>query len=448
MTLNQNTPAKQGRTHYIRPALVAVLVGASIFLSAFFLISPDASSERLFGGISLLQDVSSRSAVPEDEASDSGEKNLARYDFRLTATDTFFSTMSVFNLTGPEINEIADKAKAIYDLSRIKEDTVLRVFSDKDKWQRIEYGLSAYETLVVENTAQGVIARKEELPHETRVATVVGTIESSLYEAGLGAGADPELIMNLSDIFAWEIDFASDIQKGDSFNILYEATFVEGKPVASGKVLAAEMLNNGKTYTAVYFEENGQKGGYYDAEGRSLRRALLKSPLRFRRITSYFTKKRYHPILRRFRPHHGIDYAAPVGTPVESAGSGKVRFAGWRNGYGNTIEIRHNNSYSTVYAHLSRIAKGIRPGASVEQGDVVGYVGSTGISTGPHLHYEVRVAGRLVNPLSIRSMPTKAIAKSEMERFNSVKHGLVARLADSRMVVASNPKEVASAGNN
>lgn len=441
-------PAKNGNTYYIRPAFIALLVGTALFLSAFFLLSPDASSERLLRGVSASNGVFSGNGASKNEAVDSGEKALTRYDFRLTATDTFFSVMSVFNLTGIEINEIAGKSKGVYDLSRIKEGAVLRVFSGKDKWQSIEYDLSAYETLVVENTAQGIIAGKKELPHETRVTTVAGTIESSLYEAGLGAGADPELIMNLSDIFAWEIDFASDIQKGDTFNILYEATFVEGTPVASGKVLAAEMINNGKHYAAVYFEENGQKGGYYDADGRSLRRALLKSPLRFRRITSYFTKKRFHPILKRYRPHHGIDYAAPVGTPVESAGSGKVLFAGWRSGYGNTIEIRHNNSYATVYAHLSRIAKGVRTGASVDQGDVVGYVGSTGISTGPHLHYEVRVAGRLVNPLSIRSMPTKAIAKSEMGRFNSAKQGLMARLADSRIVVASNPKEAASGGNN
>ncbi|MEK6531406.1 MAG: peptidoglycan DD-metalloendopeptidase family protein [Deltaproteobacteria bacterium] len=440
--------AKNGGKHYIRPAFIALLVGTALFLSAFFLLSPDASSERLLQGVSPSNGVFSGNGASKNEAIDPGEKALTRYDFRLTATDTFFSVMSVFNLTGIEINEIAGHAKGVYDLSRIKEDAVLRVFSGKDKWQRIEYDLSAYETLVVENTAQGIIAGKKELPHETRVTAVAGTIESSLYEAGLGAGADPELVMNLSDIFAWEIDFASDIQKGDTFNILYEATFVEGKPVASGKVLAAEMINNGKTYAAVYFEENGQKGGYYDADGRSLRRALLKSPLRFRRISSYFTKKRFHPILKRYRPHHGIDYAAPMGTPLESAGSGKVRFAGWRNGYGNTIEIRHNNNYATVYAHLSRIAKGVRTGASVEQGEVIGYVGSTGISTGPHLHYEVRVAGRLVNPLSIRSMPTKAIAKSEMARFNSAKQGLMARLADSRIVVASNPRQAASGRSN
>ncbi|MEK7680183.1 MAG: M23 family metallopeptidase, partial [Deltaproteobacteria bacterium] len=168
----------------------------------------------------------------------------------------------------------------------------------------------------------------------------------------------------------------------------------------------------------------------YDSAGGSMERTLLKSPLRFRRITSYFSRKRFHPIHKRYRPHHGIDYAAPTGTPVEAAGSGRVVHAGWKGGYGNFVELRHSNGYVTGYGHLSRIGKGIRTGANIEQGSIVGYVGSTGISTGPHLHYEVKRHGSLINPLSIKPTPNKAIAKGEMNRFASVRDDILKTLSN------------------
>ncbi len=235
--------------------------------------------------------------------------------------------------------------------------------------------------------------------------------------------------MNMTDIFAWDVDFGSEIQKGDSFSMLFEETHVNGRPVRTGRILGAEMTNAGKKYTAVYYVDGRGKGGYYDNDGRSMERTLLKSPLRFRRITSYFSRRRFHPILRRYRPHHGIDYAAPAGTPVEAAGSGRVVHAGWKGGYGNFVEVRHSNGYVTGYGHLSRIGKGIRPGANIEQGSIVGYVGSTGISTGPHLHYEVRRSGSLINPLSIKPTPNKAVAGSEMARFASVRNDILKTLS-------------------
>ena len=210
--------------------------------------------------------------------------------------------------------------------------------------------------------------------HE-KEAVVSGVIESSLYEDGVKAGADPQLIMSLTDVFAWDVDFTSDVQKGDTFRILYEALYVDGAPVSAGRILGAEMVNNGKKYSAVYFEGTG---GYYDLDGKSLRRTLLKSPLRFRRITSHFTKSRFPPILKKFRPHHGIDYGAPKGTPVESAGSGRVAFAGWKNGYGN---LSRGITTVTNGLRTPRQQKASARGRRLP-GDLIGYVGSTGISTG------------------------------------------------------------------
>ena len=435
-------PEKKDLKSIARPILVVSLVGIALFFSAFFLVSPEAYSEKFYGEKTGIRPVqpnpsSGEASVPGSSVSDE-EPGEGRYDFMINGSHTFYKIMSIFGAPGADIQAITRMAKPVYDLRRLKKDTVLKVFTIDNLWRRIEYRFSEYETLVVENdegSPQGVKVTKTELPHEKKEAVVSGVIESSLYEDGVKAGADPQLIMSLTDVFAWDVDFTSDVQKGDTFRILYEALYVDGAPVSAGRILGAEMVNNGKKYSAVYFEG---AGGYYDMDGKSLRRTLLKYPQRLRRITSYFTNRRFHPILKQFRPHHGIDYGAPKGTPVESAGSGRVAFAGWKNGYGNFVEIRHNNSYSTGYGHLSRIAKGVSTGAKVSQGDLIGYVGSTGISTGPHLHYEVKLGGSLINPLSVKAVADVSIGKKDRQRFASAAAEALKKLsgADTHAAVA------------
>lgn len=429
---------KDTRKNLFRPIILAVLVGASLFLSVVFLLSPDASSRYSNPVITAPSiDVVKESAsvnVPEQKP------KTARYDFRLSGSNTFYNVLSVLNVPGTEIQMIAKKARPIYDLKQLKKDEVLRVYTLEDKLDKIEYKFNEYSVLLIErapNEAGGFKATKSELPHEVKEIRVAGTIENSLYEDGIKAGGDPQAIMALSDIFAWDVDFASDIQRGDKFSILYDVLYVEGRPVRmTGRIQGAEMVNNGKKYSAFYYK--GAEGdGYYDADGKSLRRTLLKSPLRFRRITSYFTNSRFHPILKRYRPHHGIDYAAPTGTPIESAGSGRVAFAGWKNGYGNFIEIKHNNNYTTAYGHLSRIAKGVRTGSKISQGDVIGFVGSTGISTGPHLHYEVRLGKALVNPLSIKAIADISLSKKEKQKFVSLRDEISKKLSSVALASAS-----------
>ncbi|MBI1910446.1 MAG: peptidoglycan DD-metalloendopeptidase family protein [Deltaproteobacteria bacterium] len=428
-----------------RTILLAVLVGISLFLSVLFLFNHEATSDKLVNATSFkpngigVNSETSDLKMPEKPA---GPK-VNRYDFRLTGNKTFYSVMSVLNVPGAEIQDIVKKARPIYDLKQMKKDTVLRVYTLNDKLDKIEYKFNDYSMLLGERQEDGSFKlAKAERPHETKPIVVSGRIENSLYEDAIKAGADPQAIMALSDIFAWDVDFASDIQKGDTFSILTEMLYVEGMPVRTGKVLGAEMVNGGKKYSAFYFD--GKDGGsYYDADGKSLRRTLLKSPLRFRRITSYFSKGRFHPILKRYRPHHGIDYGAPTGTPIESAGSGVVRFAGWKGGYGNYIEIRHNNGYTTAYGHLSRMGKGIRTGSKISQGDVIGYVGSTGISTGPHLHYEVKLGGKLINPLSIKAVADASISKKEKGRFVSLRDD-IKRKFSSGTTVASVKGQAAS----
>lgn len=410
---------------HLRTALIVSLAGLSFLLSFLFIVSPEASLKW--------------QAVPEQEAgAEDAPKGpeLVRHDFKLAGNNTFYQIMSGLNVPGPEILEIAEKARPIFSMRQLRKDSVLTIYTLEEAVRRIEYKFSDYEYLLIEKTPEGgIFASKAELPNEIREVVVSGTIENSLYEDAMKAGADPQAVMALTDIFAWDIDFTSDIRKGDSFRILKEVLYVEGVPVRSGKIIGAEMVNGGKTYTAVYYEGNGGTG-YYDGEGRSLRRSLLKTPLRYRRVSSHFTTKRYHPILKKYRPHHGIDYAAPVGTPVEAAGSGIVKFAGTNRGYGNYVEIRHNNGYSTLYAHLSKIRKGIRTGVKVSQGDMIGYVGCTGLCSGPHLHYEVRVNGRLINPLSIKPVPDKSIPKNEWQAFAAVRDEISAKLLTDGTAIA------------
>ncbi len=397
-----------------RRILTATGIAVVLALLFFFVVSPRAFSEKNAADFI--------PAAPDKPPTTAPvEPQPKRYDFRLTGSETFFGVMALFNASGQEINEIVRLASPVYDLKLLKKDSVLKVVAIGDKWQSIAYAFNDYDLLVVSKDATGAIkAAKTELPHETRRVVASGTIENSLYEGGVRAGIDPQVILDLSDVFAWDVDFASDIRKGDSFSVVYEELYVEGRAVRPGRVLAAEMVNDGRRFAALYFNDAGT-GAYYDEDGRSLRRTLLKSPLRFRRISSYFTNRRFHPINKRYRPHHGIDYAAPTGTPVEGAGSGRVVYAGWKGGYGNYVEIKHTNGYTTAYGHLSRIRKGLRPGVKIEQGDMVGYVGSTGISTGPHLHYEVKLNGRLINPLGLKSAPNKSVDKAAMARFISAR---------------------------
>ena len=232
--------------------------------------------------------------------------------------------------------------------------------------------------------------------------------------------------MRLSEVFAWQIDFFR-IQRGDRFRVVYEERTVDGTTIGPGDIVAAYFVHRGRTYYAYRFDD-GEGSEYFDENGQSLRRELLKAPLRFSRISSRFTNRRFHPVLKRYRPHHGTDYAAPTGTPVLSVGDGTVQFAAYKGYNGNYVKIRHNATYTTGYLHLSRIADGLRPGATVKQGDTIGYVGSTGLSTGPHLDYRFWKNGTAIDPYSVELPPARPVAPQHMTAFRNVVDGLYEQL--------------------
>ena len=252
-----------------------------------------------------------------------------------------------------------------------------------------------FQRFVLQRTAQGLMAQQDALPMTTSIRMSGGTVAQSLYDASDEAKLPESVTSQLTEIFSSQIDFHRTLRKGAKFSVVYEVLEAEGEPLRAGRVLSAEFENDNKTFNAVWFEPPGKKGAYYALDGKSLRRSFLAAPLRYSRITSSFGLRK-HPILHTMRRHEGVDYAAPTGTPVATVGDGVVESAGWQNGYGNVVVVRHNAAYTTVYGHLSRIQ--VKRGQSVHQGQLIGNVGSTGWSTGPHLHFEYRVNGRYTDP--------------------------------------------------
>ena len=263
---------------------------------------------------------------------------------------------------------------------------------------------------------------------ETRVKESIGLIKDSLYQAGLDAGLSDNLIMRFVSIYGWDIDFALDIHKGDHFKIIYEERFKHGLKVGDGSILVAEFNNQGKNLRAVRYTSPEGQIGYFNEDGYSMRKAFLRTPLKFNRISSGFSLSRKHPILNRMRAHKGVDYAAPSGTPVKATGDGNVVAIGKSGGYGNMIVLRHAGIYNTVYAHLLGFAKGLKRGQHVEQGDIVGYVGKTGLATGPHLHYEFRVNGVHQNPLTVTLPKALKIPDQQKQHFHQQTSPLFAQL--------------------
>lgn len=265
----------------------------------------------------------------------------------------------------------------------------------------------------------------------TKIST--GTIKSSLYEASQAAKISDQMVLELSKIFAYDIDFAQDLQKGDTFKVIYEEAFVDGKKIGTGKILAAEFTNDGTTYRAVRYVDKSGNAAFYSPDGKALRKGFLRTPVEYARISSGFSLGRLHPILNKIRAHKGTDYSAPTGTPIRASGDGRVTLAGAYSGYGNTVIIQHDSTYTTLYGHMSRFAGDVRKGSSVKQGQIIGYVGSTGLATGPHLHYEFHVNGKVVNPVTAAIPRAQPLSKGEMARFSAQAQPYLAQLSNTKI---------------
>lgn len=355
--------------------------------------------------------------VPEPPEAQTAALGLSTIEVIVSQNDTLeriFRRLQI-NLTDLASLRSLPGLKAQLDRLRPGEALTL-VHRDGELWG-FERRLSLSETLKVVKDDAGFAADVLEVPLEVRVRTVSGVIDRSLFEAVTAAGAHDRTALALAEIFGWDIDFVLDIQRGDSFVLTYEELRQDGRHVQDGPILAAKFVNRGREYRAVRYVDPNGVASYYTPDGQSMRKAFLRAPVEFTRVSSRFNLNRRHPVLNRIRAHRGVDYAAPIGTPVRAAGDGRVRFVGGKGGYGKVVEIDHSRGVVTVYAHLSRFAPGLRSGKRVTQGSVIGYVGMTGLATGPHLHYEYRLNGVHKNPQTVKLPEAKPIAPEWREDF-------------------------------
>ena len=379
-------------------------------------------------------------ATPLAAAVDAAEAGLDQIEVVVRRNDTLDQIFRRLQLSLTDLANLRAMQGLKTALDRLHPGELLTLSHRDGTLFSLSRRLSPSEVLKVERDAEaGFVANIEETPLERTPVTTEGVIRSSLFEAAGSAGLRDQTTLALAELFGWDIDFVLDLREGDTFKVTYEKVSREGEVIGDGNILAAEFVNQGHVYRAVRFVDADGKAAYYTPEGNSLRKAFLKAPLEFTRISSVFNPSRRHPILNKIRAHRGVDYAAPSGTPIRAAGDGRVQFRGVKGGFGNVLEIAHANKVVTVYGHLSKFAKGLSTGDKVRQGEVVAYVGKTGLATGPHLHFEYRVGGEWKNPQTIlktaqAAAPIAPAARAEFERQS---RPLLAMLDDA--IAPANP---------
>ena len=327
------------------------------------------------------------------------------------------------------LHKIVNSSKQAESLAQIRPGQRLRFqFDENNELTRLELHRNRVESLRVAIADDDINVEEVSKAVERRVSATAGIIESSLFVDGQKAGLSDGQIMELATVFGWDIDFALEIRAGDQFRVLYEEQYLDGEKLRNGPILAAEFTSRGTTFRAVRYEDGSGEVGYFDTDGQSKRRAFIRTPIKFARVSSGFTVRRWHPILKKWRSHKGVDYAAPMGTPVKATGDGRVLFRGKKNGYGNTVILAHTGQYTTVYAHLSKFSARATNGNRVKQGQVIGYVGKTGLATGPHLHYEFRVNGQHRDPLRVKLPKSLSLPPAELAAFRKTTAPLLAKL--------------------
>lgn len=348
--------------------------------------------------------------------------------FKVKSGDNLSKIFSRAGLTARDVHNVALADKKTKLFNRLRPGQQLKLSIDDSGLVKLRIEKSVLESVEFTRTDKGYEQSTLILEPEIRQQFISGEINSSLYLAAKQAGLSEKVTMELAEVFGWDIDFALDIRKGDQFRVLFEERYLNNEKIGDGAILAAEFTNNGDTFAAVRYEDSSGDISYYTPDGRSMRKAFLRSPVDFRRISSGFQKERFHPVLGKKRPHRGTDYAAKTGTPIKASGDGKVIWRGTKGGYGRTVILQHGNSITTLYAHMSKYNAKVKKGSRVKQGQTIGYVGMSGTATGPHLHYEFRVSGVHKNPMTVRLPDAQPIAKKERAAFTLVANQLIATL--------------------
>jgi murein DD-endopeptidase MepM/ murein hydrolase activator NlpD len=357
-----------------------------------------------------------------EEVAEVAQENVPPVEMKIARGDNFVGALQKSGISAEDANTISYAAQHAFNMRQVRAGNTIVITKTPDgKLHEIDYKIDADRMLEIIPSDSGFSAEVKAIPSKTEVATVIGQIDGSLFNAVAQAGESPELTLALARIFSYDLDFYTDPRKGDTFRVVLEKKkYADGKTAGYGKILAAEYNNGARKYQALLFHDDGGRPGYYTAEGKALQKAFLRSPLKFAApVTSHFSKARFHPILKRYRPHMGTDYGAPVGTPVQTIGAGRVVFAGRKGGEGNMIQIAHNNGYETMYLHLSRMY--VRNGDHVEGGKTIGLVGSTGLSTGPHLDFRILQRGQYMNFEKLGLPPSDPVSRKAWPEFALVR---------------------------
>lgn len=422
--LPDNAEATRAEPTLLEPAASIALPGGGP--AGDITVSDDSSTEEALEGTAATADIGG-AATPADWRHVSVRKG-----------DSLSLIFSRNGLTGQELHQVMTLGGDTQALKKILPGSEIRLLLDADgRLHALAHDIGEARTLHVERKdGGGFSANTVERARDTRVTQASGTIQDSLFMAASRSGLSDGLIMELVRIFGWDIDFALDIRQNDRFSVVYEEIYLEGEKLRDGRILAAEFVNRDRLFRAIRHTDAQGRTDYYSPDGKSMRKAFLRSPVDYTRVSSRFSTGRLHPVLNRIRAHKGVDYAAPPGTPVRSTGDGRVISKGVNGGYGNTVIIQHGNRYSTLYAHLSGFARGLKQGDRVSQGQVIGYVGSTGLATGPHLHYEFRVDDIHRDPLKVQFPDAAPVPEKHMADFLEHARPLLGRL-DAMQTIAS-----------
>lgn len=357
---------------------------------------------------------------------------------RVPAGENFVAALQKFGLTPSEASDASVAAQRAYNLRQVRAGNSITVNRTVEgKLREIDYKIDPDRMLRITPVGKGFAAAIRDIPSKTEVVAVTGQIDDSLFMAVADAGESPELAMRLAQIFGYDLDFYTDPRKGDTFRVILEKRkYANGQTASYGKIFAAEYDNGGKKYQALLFHDPAGQAGYYTADGKSLQKAFLRSPLKFgAAITSHFSKARFHPILKTYRAHMGTDYGAPIGTPVQSIGAGRVLFAGRKGGEGNMVQVAHANGYETMYLHLSKMF--VRQGEHIEIGKTIGLVGSTGLSTGPHLDFRILEKGQYKNFEKLGLQPSDPVSKKNLPEFAELREKWLPVLKNPEMLQAA-----------
>lgn len=431
LVLNPSQPAKPTTEIEADSAQIAAVVETISAETPIILSKYSESSPTKIFEMSELSSVfnSTASSAATQEQAKSTPPSMQ--ELTIKSGDNLSSVFDRMGLNDRDIYELFDGSKSAKDLRSISPGQKMEFLVDnKGKLQKLKYYKNTLDSLTFTRTETGFSSQQISLKPEIKRSFRQGTISSSLFLAGKQAGLPTNLTMELADIFGYDVDFAQDIQKGDQFKVMFEEQYLDNKKIGTGVILSAEFTNSGKTYRAVRYTSKDGSTRYYAPDGKGLNKAFLRMPVDFARISSGFSLNRLHPVLNTIRAHKGTDYAAATGTPIHSTGDGKITFAGRQGGFGNCIVIQHGQGYETLYGHMSKFGKGIATGTRVTQGQVIGYVGMTGLASGPHVHYEFHVNGQVRNPVTVELPKSVGIAANEKDRFNSATQTLVAQLQD------------------